>query len=164
MKDPKDPVQQLTDTLTLLRVEIADVKNRQITEKQLKHLLAALENTAVQVEAVAQSAGEGAQRALQPLSRQMGHTSQNMQDSTQRALQGLSEALRAIHGNFLSQKRFIGLLLLFSALFGVGLGAFGGLWIGDYKLATEFGKTPKQTPEAQEARRAALGRFVTPST
>lgn len=70
----KDHRANLTDALTLLRVEIADVKNRQITEKQLKHLLAALEKTAVQVEAVAQSAGEGAERALQPLSRQMGHT------------------------------------------------------------------------------------------
>lgn len=42
-----DPIKTLTDTLTLLRVEIADVKKRQITEERLKHLQAALEDTTV---------------------------------------------------------------------------------------------------------------------
>ena len=41
-----DPIKTLTDTLTLLRVEIADVKKRQITEERLKHLQAALEDNA----------------------------------------------------------------------------------------------------------------------
>ena len=40
-----DPIKTLTDTLTLLRVEIADVKKRQITEERLKHLQAALRIT-----------------------------------------------------------------------------------------------------------------------
>ena len=41
-----DPIKTLTDTLTLLRVEIAEVKKRKITEERLKHLQAALEDNA----------------------------------------------------------------------------------------------------------------------
>ena len=44
-----DPIKTLTDTLTLLRVEIADVKKRQITEERLKHLQAALEDSAEKI-------------------------------------------------------------------------------------------------------------------
>lgn len=61
-----------------------------------------------------------------------------MQDSTQRAIQSLSEALRATQSSFLSQKRTIRLLLLFSALFGLVLGALAGVLIVDYKLGREF--------------------------
>jgi len=41
-----DPVQDLIDQLKLMRVELGDVKKRQLTEERLKHLQAALEGVA----------------------------------------------------------------------------------------------------------------------
>ena len=38
------PVQDLIDQLKLMRVELGDVKKRQLTEERLKHLQAALED------------------------------------------------------------------------------------------------------------------------
>ena len=54
-----DPIKTLTDTLTLLRVEIADVKKRQITEERLKHLQAALEDNAEKIAGVQNAASQG---------------------------------------------------------------------------------------------------------
>lgn len=58
-----DPIKTLTDTLTLLRVEIADVKKRQITEERLKHLQAALEDNAEKIAGVQNAASQGAGKA-----------------------------------------------------------------------------------------------------
>ena len=161
MKNPKDPVQQLTDTLTLLRVEIADVKSRQITEKQLKHLHTALEKTTGQVEKVTESAEAGAERGTARLASEVAHTTQKIEEATQRAIRGLSEALSTVHGSYLSRKRMIYLLLLFSTFSGVALGAFLAVRAGDYKMAKAFGKSI-QGPEAEWYCEQAGGQIYVP--
>jgi len=47
-----NPVQDLIDQLKLMRVELGDVKKRQLTEERLKHLQAALEDNAKQISAM----------------------------------------------------------------------------------------------------------------
>lgn len=66
-----DPIKTLTDTLTLLRVEIADVKKRQITEERLAEVEDALHHAIDRydgiVEHIAQFVAIGARNAVKDL-------------------------------------------------------------------------------------------------
>ena len=74
-----DPIKTLTDTLTLLRVEIADVKKRQITEERLKHLQAALEDNAEKIAGVQNAASKGGWEGASRLAHSLDQTAREMQ-------------------------------------------------------------------------------------
>lgn len=63
-----DPVQDLIDQLKLMRVELGNVKKRQLTEERLKHLQAALEDNAKQIAGVQQAAAHGGKQGAERLS------------------------------------------------------------------------------------------------
>jgi len=113
-----DPIKTLTDTLTLLRVEIADVKKRQITEERLKHLQAALARNA--------SVTHWITRRLK------------LSGKVDEAVRTLSEARREASGAILARRRTVFLLVLLSALTGLATGALLTLIVFDHFLERDF--------------------------
>ena len=130
-----DPIKTLTDTLTLLRVEIADVKKRQITEERLKHLQAALEDNAEKIAGVQNAASQGGREGA---SRSLDQTAREMQGKVDDAVRSLSEARRAASGTVLARRRNVWLLMAFSALTGLATGALVSLVVFDYYLGRDF--------------------------
>jgi hypothetical protein len=120
-----DPIKTLTDTLTLLRVEIADVKKRQITEERLKHLQAALEDNAEEIAGVQNAASQGGREGASRLAHSLDQTAREMQGKVDDAVRSLSEARRAASGTVLARRRNVWLLMAFSALTGLATGRFG---------------------------------------
>ena len=133
-----DPIKTLTDTLTLLRIEIADVKKRQITEDRLKHLEAALEDNAKQIAGVQDAASLGGREGASRLVHALDQSHRQMQSKIDDALRSLSEARRAASGAILARRRTVGLLAAFSALTGLATGALVGLLVFDYYLGRDF--------------------------
>jgi len=70
-----NPVQDLIDQLKLMRVELGDVKKRQLTEERLKHLQAALEDNAKQIEGVRHAAAHGGKEGAERLSYDLSNKS-----------------------------------------------------------------------------------------
>jgi len=136
----KDPVQNLTDTLALLRLEIADVKKRQITEERLKHLQAALENTAQQVGSVQKAATYGGMQGAKDLSGPLSTATREMGQKVDKAVQSLLDARREASGTILARRRNVWLLMAFSAFSGLAIGALGSLMFYDYHQARDFGE------------------------
>ena len=126
-----DPVQDLIDQLKLMRVELGDVKKRQLTEERLKHLQAALEDNAKQIEGVRHAAAE---RLSYDLSNKAAQIERKVDD----AVRGLSEARREASGTILARRRNVGLFCLFSALTGLATGALLSLLIYDHYLERDF--------------------------
>ena len=133
-----DPIKTLTDTLTLLRVEIADVKKRQITEERLKHLQAALEDNAEQIAGVQEAASQGGRDGASRLVHALDQSHRQMQGKVDDALHSLSEARRAASGAILARRRTVALLTAFSALTGLATGALVCLLVLDYHLGRDF--------------------------
>lgn len=133
-----DPVQDLIDQLKLMRVELADVKKRQLTEEQLKHLQAALDSNATAIagvqDAAAQGSQEGASRLMRPISQTAGEIHRTVND----AIHSLSEAHRAASEGVLARRRYVGALMGLSALTGLAMGAFASLLVYDHVQGREF--------------------------
>ena len=127
-----DPIKTLTDTLTLLRVEIADVKKRQITEERLKHLQAALEDNAEKIAGVQNAASQGGREGASRLAHSLDQTAREMQGKVDDAVRSLSEARRAASSTVLARRRNVWLLMAFSALTGLATGALVSLVVFDY--------------------------------
>ena len=133
-----DPVQDLIDQLKLMRVELGDVKKRQLTEERLKHLQAALEDNAKQIANVQQAAANGGKEAASRLAHSLDQTAYQMQQKVDDAVRALSEARREASGTILARRRNVGLLALFSALTGLTTGALLTLVVFDYYLERDF--------------------------
>ena len=133
-----DPIKTLTDTLTLLRVEIADVKKRQITEERLKHLQAALEDNAEKIAGVQNAASQGGREGASRLAHSLDQTAREMQGKVDDAVRSLSEARREASGAILARRRTVGLLTLFSAITGLATGALLTLVVFDHYLERDF--------------------------
>jgi len=103
-----DPIKTLTDTLTLLRVEIADVKKRQITEERLKHLQTALEDNAEKIAGVQNAASRGGKEGASRLAHSLAQTARDMQGKVDDAVRSLSEARRAVSGTVLARSAMSG--------------------------------------------------------
>ena len=129
-----DPVQDLIDQLKLMRVELGDVKKRQLTEERLKHLQAALEDNAKQIAGVQQAAAHGAERLSYDLSNKAAQIERKVDD----AVRSLSEARRDASGAILARRRTVGLLALFSAFTGLATGALLSLLVYDHYLDRDF--------------------------
>ena len=133
-----DPVQDLIDQLKLMRVELGDVKKRQITEERLKHLQAALEDNAKQIAGVQQAAAYGGEQGAERLSGPLRAISSQIDLKVDDAVRSLSEARREASGAILARRRTVGLLCLFSALTGLATGALLSLMVFDYYLDRDF--------------------------
>ncbi len=133
-----DPVQDLIDQLKLMRVELGDVKKRQLTEERLKHLQAALEDNAKQIAGVQQAAVQGGKEGASRLAHSLDQTAYQMQQKVDDAVRGLSEARREASGTILARRRNVGLLALFSALTGLATGALLTLVVFDHFLERDF--------------------------
>lgn len=133
-----DPIKTLTDTLTLLRVEIADVKKRQITEERLKHLQAALEDNAEKIAGVQNAASQGGREGASRLAHALDQTAREMQGKVDDAVRSLSEARRVASGTVLARRRNVWLLMAFSALTGLATGALASVVVFDYYLGRDF--------------------------
>lgn len=136
-----DPIKNLTDTLTLLRVEIADVKKRQITEERLKHLQAALEDNAKQITGVQNAALQGGREGASRLVHSLDMIAREMQEKVDKAVHSFSEARRAASSTVLARRRNVWLLTAFSALTGLATGALVSLVVFDYYLSRDFQDT-----------------------
>jgi len=136
-----NPVQDLIDQLKLMRVELGDVKKRQLTEERLKHLQAALEDNAKQIAGVQNAAAhggkEGAERLSYDLSRFVAQIDRKVDD----AVRSLSEARREAAGTVLARRRNVRLLCLFLALTGLATGALLSLVVFDHYLERDFQDT-----------------------
>ena len=133
-----DPVQDLIDQLKLMRVELGDVKKRQLTEERLKHLQAALEDNAKQIAGVQQAAANGGKEGAERLAYSLDRTASKMEHKVDDAVRSLSEARRDASGTILSRRRNVGLLALFSALTGLATGALLSLLVYDHYLDRDF--------------------------
>ena len=133
-----DPVQDLIDQLKLMRVELGDVKKRQLTEERLKHLQAALEDNAKQIAGVQQAAAIGGQQGAERLSGSLRAISSQIDRKVDDAVRSLSEARREASGVILARRRTVGLLALFSALTGLATGALLSLLVYDHYLDRDF--------------------------
>lgn len=133
-----DPVQDLIDQLKLMRVELGDVKKRQLTEERLKHLQAALEDNAKQIAGVQQAALQGGKEGASRLAHSLDQTAYQMHQKVDDAVRGLSEARRDASGTILARRRNVRLLMLFSALTGLATGAFLTLVLFDHYLERDF--------------------------
>ena len=99
------PVQDLIDQLKLMRVELGDVKKRQLTEERLKHLQAALEDNAKQIEGVRHAAAHGGKEGAERLSYDLGNKAAQIERKVDDAVRGLSEARREASGTILARRR-----------------------------------------------------------
>jgi hypothetical protein len=133
-----DPVQDLIDQLKLMRVELGDVKKRQLTEERLKHLQAALEDNAKQIAGVQQAAVQGGKEGASRLAHSLDQTAYQMQQKVDDAVRGLSEARREASGTILARRRNVRLFCLFSALTGLATGALLSLVVFDHYLERDF--------------------------
>ncbi len=113
------PVQDLIDQLNLMRVELGDVKKRQLTEERLKHLQAALEDNAAQIAGVQNAAAHGGKEGAERLTYSLDRTASKMEQTVDDAVRGLSEARRDASDTILARRRNVGLFVLFSALTGL---------------------------------------------
>ncbi|MCF2873032.1 MICOS complex subunit MIC26/MIC27 [Octadecabacter sp. G9-8] len=132
------PVQDLIDQLKLMRVELGDVKKRQLTEERLKHLQAALEDNAKQIEGVRHAAAHGGKEGAERLSYDLSNKAAQIERKVDDAVRGLSEARRDASGTILARRRNVGLLALFSALTGLATGALLTLVVFDHYLERNF--------------------------
>lgn len=133
-----DPVQDLIDQLKLMRVELGDVKKRQLTEERLKHLQAALEDNAKQIAGVQQAAAHGGKQGAERLSYDLDNKAAQIERKVDDAVRSLSEARREASGAILARRRTVGLLALFSALTGLATGALLSLVVFDHYLDRDF--------------------------
>lgn len=133
-----DPVEQLTDTLRLLRIDVSDIHKRQLTEDRLKHLQAALEDTAKAVREIDQAAAQGAFEGTKRLFNAVEQVSRDLDGTVRTATNSLSEAHREASHSVLARRRNVVAFSLFSALTGLLLGALLSLVVLDYHLAREF--------------------------
>jgi len=133
-----DPVQDLIDQLKLMRVELGDVKKRQLTEERLKHLQAALEDNAKQIAGVQQAAANGGKEGAERLSYDLSNKAAQIERKVDDAVWGLSEARREASGTILARRRNVRLFCLFSALTGLATGALLTLVVFDYYLERDF--------------------------
>lgn len=132
------PVSDLIDQLKLMRVELGDVKKRQLTEERLKHLQAALEDNAAQIAGVRSAAAHGAKEGAQLLAGLVDNMTNIMGGRVDTAVRNLSEARREVSGTILSRRRNVSLIALFSALTGLAIGALLSLIVFDYYLGRDF--------------------------
>jgi len=135
------PVQDLIDQLKLMRVELGDVKKRQLTEERLKHLQAALEDNAKQIAGVQQAAANGGKEGAERLTYSLDRTASKMEHKVDDAVRGLSEARREVSGTILARRRNVRLFMLFSALTGLAIGALVTLVVFDHYLERDFQDT-----------------------
>ena len=133
-----DPVQDLIDQLKLMRVDLGDVKKRQLTEERLKHLQAALEDNAKQIAGVQQAAAHGGKQGAERLSYDLSNKAAQIERKVDDAVRSLSEARREASGAILARRRTVGLLTLFSAITGLATGALLSLLMFDYHLDRDF--------------------------
>jgi len=98
-----DPVQDLIDQLKLMRVELGDVKKRQLTEERLKHLQAALEDNAKKIAGVQQAAANGGKEGAERLSYDLNNKAAQIERKVDDAVRGLSEARREASGTILAR-------------------------------------------------------------
>jgi len=132
------PVQDLIDQLKLMRVELGDVKKRQLTEERLKHLQAALEDNAAQIAGVQNAAAHGGKEGAERLTYSLDRTASKMEQTVDDAVRGLSEARRDASDTILARRRNVGLFMLFSALTGLATGALLSLVVWDHYLERDF--------------------------
>lgn len=136
-----DPVQDLIDQLKLMRVELGDVKKRQLTEERLKHLQAALEDNAKKIAGVQQAAANGGKEGAERLTYSLDRTASKMEHKVDDAVRALSEARRAASGTVLARRRNVWLLMAFSAFTGLATGALLSLVVFDHYLERDFQDT-----------------------
>jgi len=132
------PVQDLIDQLKLMRVELGDVKKRQLTEERLKHLQAALEDNAKQIAGVQQAAANGGKEGAERLTYSLDRTASKLEHKVDDAVRGLSEARREASSTILARRRNARLFMLFSALTGLVTGALLTLVVFDHYLERDF--------------------------
>ena len=132
------PVQDLIDQLRLMRVELGDVKKRQLTEERLKHLQAALEDNAEQIAGVQNAAAHGGKESAERLTYSLDRTASKMEQTVDDAVHALSEARRGASGAILARRRNVRLFMLFSALTGLATGALLTLVVFDHYLERDF--------------------------
>ena len=132
------PVSDLIDQLKLMRVELGDVKKRQLTEERLKHLQAALEDNAQQIAGVQQAAAIGGKEGAERLTYSLDRKASKIESTVDDAVRSLSEARRDASSTILARRRNVSLLALFSALTGLVTGALLSLIVFDYYLGRNF--------------------------
>jgi hypothetical protein len=136
-----DPVQDLIDQLKLMRVELGDVKKRQLTEERLKHLQAALEDNAKQIAGVQNAAAHGGKEGAERLSYDLSNKASQIERKVDDAVRSLSEARREASGTILARRRNVRFFMLFSALTGLATGALLSLVVFDHYLERDFQDT-----------------------
>ena len=121
-------VKDLIEQLKLMRVELGDMKNRQLTEERLKHLQAALEDNAKQIAGVQQAAADGGQQGAERHAYSFDLAASKVAQKVDDAVRALSEVRR----------HYVRLFMLFSALTGLATGALLTLVVFDYYPERDF--------------------------
>lgn len=132
------PVSDLIDQLKLMRVELGDVKKRQLTEERLKHLQAALEDNAQQIAGVQQAAANGGKEGAERLTYSLDRKASKIENTVDDAVRSLSEARRDASSTILARRRNVSFIALFSALAGLATGALLTLIVFDHYLERGF--------------------------
>lgn len=132
------PVQDLIDQLKLMRVELGDVKKRQLTEERLKHLQAALEENAEQIAGVQEAAAFGGRAGALELTKIVSSNAQTNIETIATANRSLSEARTEATSTILARRRNVGLLMGLTGLIGLFLGALLSLIVLNYYLKWDF--------------------------
>jgi hypothetical protein len=132
------PVQDLIGQLKLMRVELGDLKKRQVSEERLTHLQAVMEDTAEQIAGVREAATIGGAEGARRIHNAIDQTSINLNHTVDDAVRALSEARREATSTILARRRNVGLLALFSALTGLATGALLTLIVFDHFLERDF--------------------------
>lgn len=121
-----------------MRVELGDVKKRQLTEERLKHLQAALEDNAKKIAGVQQAAVRGGKEGAAQLTHSLDRTAYQMHQKVDDAVRALSEVRREASDSILARKRNVRLFMLFSALTGLATGALLTLVVFDHYLGRNY--------------------------
>ena len=132
------PVSDLIDQLKLMRVELGDLKKRQVSEERLTHLQAVMEDTAEQIAGVREAATIGGAEGTRRVHNAIDQTAINLKNTVDDAVRGLSEARREATSTILARRRNVSLLAIFSACTGLATGALLSLIVFDYHLERDF--------------------------
>ena len=136
VEEPKDEIEKLFDTLATLRLEIADVRSRQLTKDQVEGFQKILKETVQSVSRVENAAYDGSRESSARIEHLIKRMTQSNEYDIRKAVHQLDlarqETTEAANKSLWNQKRIVRGVILFSAFLGLTLGAWANSIIANY--------------------------------
>ena len=136
VEEPKDEIEKLFDTLAALRLEIADVRSRQLTKDQVEGFQTILKETVERVSRVENAAYDGSRESSARIEHLIKRMTQSNEYDIRKAVHRLDlarqETIEAANKSLWNQKCIVRGTVLFSTFLGLTLGIWAGILIANY--------------------------------